>query len=396
MASLLRTAVQRDLGDPDRTVVFLSGGVDSRAIVSVAHDVALRHGKLVRTVTWAAPGATPGSDRDVAQAVSTALGTRHTSVVREVSGWGRRLVDVTYLLDGLTDVSAYHPHEHAVMRELKSRGALAVMRGDECFGWERAVGSVEEAWLSLNLRSPRRLRFLDTMVAPPVLARLSAAVEASLAEAASALSGEHPDNAKDLLYFRHRLQGYLGSAAYLKQVVLDHHAPLLDDALLDLNARVPARLRVNKRLFQRAAERLAPGLFRIPLACRGNLEDWSLLLASHSPVRAHVEAELDDGASGLWELFHRERLVAALPPIGGARRGSPSELVERALKRAAHTALRVAPRVERMLETRSHRAGLRFDQLCLRVMVLKAWHDLFVEGDGSRRALDAKLARLES
>jgi hypothetical protein len=38
---------------------------------------------------------------------------------------------------------------------------------------------------------------------------------------------------------------------------------------------------------------------------------------------------------------------------------------------------------------------LRIDQLCLRVMVLKAWHDLFVRGDGSRRALAEKLARVQ-
>jgi asparagine synthetase B (glutamine-hydrolysing) len=397
LAELVRRAVERDLGDPERAVVFLSGGVDSRAIAGVAQEAARRQGRRVRTVTWAAPGhrdARPGSDRDVAQRVAAALGTRHETVARQVSAWGRRLTAMTYLLDGLTDLPAYHPHEHAVMRDLAAGGARVVLRGDECFGWDQRVASLEEGWLSLNLRSPRALRHLGRFLRAPALGRIVAATEAALAEAGRPYAGEHPDDAKDQLYFRHRLQSYLGSAAYLKQVVLDHRAPLLDDALLDFNARVPAALRADKRLFCRAAARLAPELFAIPLAHRDNLEDWALLLTSSSPVRRHVEAELADGESGIWELFDREAFRAALPPIGWDPERAVSTRIERGAKRIARAALRVAPPIERRLLARAHRSGLRFDQLCLRVMVLKAWHDLFVRGDGSRSALEARLGRL--
>jgi hypothetical protein len=48
--------------------------------------------------------------------------------------------------------------------------------------------------------------------------------------------------------------------------------------------------------------------------------------------------------------------------------------------------------VERALVCRAHRAGLRIDQLCLRVIVLKTWYDLFVGADGSRAALEARLS----
>jgi hypothetical protein len=395
LASLVRGAVERDLGDPDRTIVFLSGGVDSRSIAAAAHDAARRQGKSLCTMTWAAPGAPASSDQAVARRVAEALGTRHACVVREVSAWGRRLTAVTYLLDGLTDVPAYHPHEHALMRDLAEGGALAVVRGDECFGWGPPVTSVEEAWLSLNLRSPRRLRHLDRVARPAALARLSSAAEAALAEATRPLRGQAPDDAKDLLYFRHRLQGYLGSAAYLKQVVLDHRAPLLDDTLLAFNERVPASLRAEKLLFCRAAARLAPELFRIPLARRGNLEDWGHLLACASPVRRHVEAELGDRESGVWELFDPDALRAALPEGDRSGRWGVVEGLQRRAKRAAHAVLGVVPAVESSLVVRSHRRGMRLEQLCLRVMVLKAWHDLFVRGDGSRRALEKRMARVE-
>ena len=395
LAALVRNAVERDLGDPDRAVVFLSGGVDSRTIAAAAQGLARRCGTRVSTVTWAAPEARDGSDRDVARRIAEALGTRHRAVVRQVTAWGQRLTGVTYLLDGLTDISAYHPHEHAVMRDLAAGGARTVLRGDESFGWEPHVTSLEEAWLSLNLRSPRLLKHVGRLVRPAVLARLSAAAEAALDEAARPLGGEHPDNARDLLYFRHRLQSYLGSAAYLKHAVLDHRTPLVDEALLDFNERVPAHLRAGKLLFSRAAARLAPDLFTLPLASRGNLEDWGRLLATRSPVRRHVEAELADRESGIWELFDREALLAALPPLGATPDHAASARFERGAKRIAHAALKLTPSIERHFVTRAHRAGLRFDQLCLRVMVLKAWHDLFVTGDGGRRALEARLAKVD-
>ncbi len=395
LAALVRNAVERDLGDPERAVVFLSGGVDSRTIVGVAQAAARRQGTRVSTVTWAAPDAREGSDRDVARTLAEMLDTRHRAVVRQVTAWGQRLTGVTYLLDGLTDVAAYHPHEHAVMRDLAAGGARTVLRGDECFGWEPHTESLEEAWLSLNLRSPRLLKHVGRVVPPPALARLEAAAEAALEEAGRHLEGEHPDNARDLLYFRHRLQSYLGSAAYLKHAVLDHRTPLVDEELLDFNARVPAALRAGKLLFCRAAARLAPHLFTLPLASRGNLEDWGRLLTTRSPVRRHVEAELADEDSGIWQLFDREALLAALPPLGASPDRAASARLERGAKRIARVALRLTPSIERRLVTRSHRAGLRFDQLCLRVLVLKAWHDLFVTGDGSREALEARLAKVD-
>jgi asparagine synthetase B (glutamine-hydrolysing) len=387
LAELVRGAVERDLGDLDHTVVFLSGGVDSRAIAEVAQGAARRQGKQIHTVTWAAPRARPGSDLEIARRVADALGTRHRAVLRRVDAWGSRMRELTYVLDGLTDVPAYHAHEYAVMRELRARGARLVVRGDECFGWQPHVASAEEARLSLNLRSLGPLHLLDGLVRPAAYARLCEGSAAALDEATRPLLGEHPDDIKDQLYFRHRLQGYLGSAAYLKHVALDHRAPLVDEALLDFNARVPASLRADKRLFCRAAARGAPEVWRIPLACRGNLEDWNELLGGDTPVRAHVEAELADASSGIWELFDRRALLDALPARGcpPSRRGTAA--LERGAKTVARAALRLVPPLGREITVRRHRAGIRFEQICLRVMVLKTWYDLFVSGDGSRHAL---------
>jgi asparagine synthetase B (glutamine-hydrolysing) len=401
MADLVRGAVERNLGPVDRAVVFLSGGVDSRAIAEAAQGAARRQGREVRTVTWAASragrggSAGRGTDLEVAQRVARRLGTRHRAVTREVSAWGTRLWSVTYLLDGLTDVPAYHAYEYAVMRDLAAGGARVVLRGDECFGWEGHVGSLEEALLTMNLRRLGPLQRLDGLVRPAAYARWCEASAAALESAVRPFHGEHPDDAKDQLYFRHRLQGYLGSAAYLKHVTLDHRAPLVDEALLDLNGRVPAALRAHKGLFCRAAARGAPEVWRIPFARHGNMEDWEELLTTASPVREAVVAALGDEGSGVWELFDRGALVATLPALGAPPSKRPAAWVARGVKALGHAALGMAPAVERRIAAGRHRRGIRVEQILMRVMVLKCWHDLFVTGDGSRRALEGRLLGAE-
>lgn len=392
---VVRGAVERNVGDVDRTIVFLSGGVDSRAIAIAAEDAARRQGQRLRTVTWGTAGERPESDLVIAVRVAEALGTRHRILHRSVAGYGGALTAVNYVVDGLTDVAAYHPHEYSLMRTLAGSGARSVLRGDECFGWMGHVSSLEQALLTLNLRKLRHLRLFDRIVQPDAYARWCDASDAALDAAVRPLRGQDPDDAKDELYFRHRLQGYLGGAAYYKHVILDHRAPLLDEAILDFNARVPARLRHDKQLFLRAAERAAPDLWRIPLATAGNLEDWGELLATPSTVREHVERELLDTQSGFWELVDRAALLDALPRLGHPPGRARRDALRGGARTIAKAALSIAPPVKRALMARSHRAAIRVDQVCLRLLALKSWHDLFVTGDGSRRALEARLARTE-
>jgi asparagine synthetase B (glutamine-hydrolysing) len=392
LCALVRGAVVRSATRP-ATVVFLSGGMDSRIIAAEAQGAARARGERIRTVSWGTAEQRRGSDVEVARGVARALGSRHARFTREIAAYRECFFETAYLLDGLTDIAAYHSHEHALMRALGDEGAEVVLRGDECFGYEARVASIEGALATIGLRRLADVRQFQRFLAPPALSRWGEAGGAAIDTLAAGLRGVHPDDAKDLLYFRHRLQGYLGSAAYLKQAVLDHRTPLLDEAILAFNARIPAGLRAGKRLFLRAARRLQPELFALPLATRDNLEDWRALVAAPSPVRAHLERELLDRGSAIWEQVDREALLAALPrgpePDGSALGAA----IRRLPRRAARSLLRAVPPLERPLVACVQRRTLRFDQICLRVLVLKSFHDLFVTGDGSRRALAATLSR---
>jgi asparagine synthetase B (glutamine-hydrolysing) len=391
LCALVRGAVERRAAIP-ATVVFLSGGVDSRILAAEAQGAARARGDRIRTVSWGTPERRVGSDVEVAAIVARAIGSVHRRLDREIGAYRACFVETTYLLDGLTDLPAYHPHEHTLMRALGAGGARVVLRGDECFGYESHVGTIDDALATLGLRRLAQVRRVRGLLAPRALATWGGAGAAALDELVAGVRGAHPDDAKDLLYFRHRLQGYLGSAAYLKQAVLDHETPLLDEKILAFNARIPAPLRAGKRLFLSAARRLSPEVFALPFATRDNLEDWAALVAGSSPVHDHVAQELADRESGIWEHVDREALGAAF-----ARAHAPSALTAalglRGLpRRAVRSLVRAVPPVERSLVASVQRRTLRFDQICFRLLVLKTFHDLFVTGDGSRRALARRLS----
>jgi asparagine synthetase B (glutamine-hydrolysing) len=397
LGSLIRASVARCAARPG-TVVFLSGGMDSRILAAEAQGAARARGDRIRTVSWGAPELRRGSDVEVAAGVARVLGSLHSRFDREIVGYRARFLRTAYLLDGLTDVAAYHPHEHTLIRALRAEGAERVVRGDECFGYEAPVGSMEGALAAIGLRRLGDVARIHPLLAPRALASWGEASRAAIDDLASALRGAHPDDAKDLLYFRHRLQAYLGSAAYLKQAVVDHRTPLLDEAILAFNARVPAHLRAGKGLFWRAAQGLAPEVFALPLATRDNLEDWGALVAGPSPVHEHAAQELLDRESGIWEHVDRRALLEAFRRESEAESGSApgrataASALRRLPRRLGRSMLRAVPSLERSLVAQARRRTMRFDQICLRILALKAFHDLFVSGDGSRRALEARLS----
>src|SRR5439155_2663226 len=211
----------------------------------------------------------------------------------------------------------------------------------------------------------KNLNGLERFFAPRVFSRWCDETDAALEAILEPMRGAHPDSIKDKIYFEHRIQGCMNIAAYPKQIVLDHRAPLLDETILDFLARVPARLRDDRVLFRRAAAATRPSLWEIPLARHGNLEHWPRLLAERTPVRAFAERELHDVDSPFWEIANRAALIDGLRGLKATPTREPT--IEERAKKVIRGALSVLPPVERALTARSHRGSIRFDQILLRM-----------------------------
>ena len=393
LAELIRAAVARNFERPEHAYVLLSGGADSRAIAASAHELLEPTGARLRTVSWTFGDPVPESDEPVARRLAAALGSAHTWLARDVSHFGRDFLRLSYLLEGLSDTPASHPYEMEMIRRMSDRGASCVLRGDECFGWGNPVATVEDALSELGLRRLGGLARMEALLAPQAFAAWDEAGGAALDRLARSRHGQDPDEARDELYFSHRLQGLLNSISHAKFVVADHRNPLLDEAILDFNGRVPGRLRRDKQLFRRACARTFPRFWALPFAKHQNLVPWKHQFSSETPARRFLEAELADDDSTVWDYFRREAVRSWFAEMRPPEHAGAGVGVRTRAVGVARALLRRVPAVERRVRSEYQRRVLRPEDFFLRFLTVKAFLDLFLAGDGGRRAYEARIER---
>lgn len=382
LGQLIGAAAGQHLGDPAKTIIFLSGGTDSRGILGGALATINGHGERLNTVSWGVGPGPDDSDVAVAAQIARGVGTNHRFVKREIANYRENFTRVNSLVDGLSEIAAFHACEYQIMVDLRAAGFERVLRGDEVFGWSFPASTTEGALALVYLR---RLR--DALgVAPVIRAEhykpLSEASNAAIEEVLSEVRDLPPNQAKDYFYFAHRLQCFLHTASYYRQVELDQRNVLLDEPILSFMIRVPERLRINKRLYRNAVARKYPNLARFPFAKRGNLEDWTRLLAAKTPVRAYAVEELSERSSGIWEFLDPVALMNIVEALGrGAGKLLGASPRSRLKSLTKQTLQATAPRLLAWVQTGRHArpaVQLEPDKIVMRSLVLKHWYDSFV------------------
>ncbi len=301
---------------------------------------------------------------------------------RSVTKYREHFARMNYLIDGLSDISAFHAYEYQLMVELRNLGYERVLRGDEIFGWSLSAWTLEGAFTLANLHRLRDVPDIAVVVRPMHYAEFCDASDTAVEKALLGTSDLSPNQAKDFFYFKHRLQCYLQTASYYKQVELDQRNPLLDDSILDFLAKVPDELRIDKLLYRRVLNQKYPLLSQFPIAKRSNLEDWRQLLARASPVRAYALDELNDRSSGIWDFLDLAALTNLLGTLEKsfrfrsilAQQLNPKSVVKRSLGV-------LSPHWLAQIQTQRNNhpvIRLRAERVMLRALVLKNWFDTFV------------------
>lgn len=389
----MQEAVARNLEDPEETAIFLSGGKDSRAILASAARVV--DPKRLRAVSWTSNDPQPGSDVYIARQIAAELGIQHRIVWRSQNDFQKKALRLGYVLDCLTDVGTFHGEEMRLMEELAGQGFHTVFRGDQCFTRGRSMMSPEYAILRMCIRSSAGLNEGARFFRPGVFDKVGRESDAIVARLLEEYRQVQEDNAGDQVYFRHRLQGYLNQATYFKTLLLDHRNPLLDESLLRFILRLSVAARHEQKVLNEALAEAFPELRKYPYAERSNLEDYVQLLAEDTPVRRAVAAELADDRSSVWEWLDRESLQQLLELL--AVRGGSQDWRKRLklkVKNKVRDTVYNIPWLDTRLRGVYLRRETRADEVLLRAIAIKHFFDLFIDGDGSRAAYEARAARI--
>lgn len=385
LQELIKQSVIKNMESASKTAIFLSGGVDSRGILAGALAVMSTQSNGLRTVSWGLDEGIVGSDPDTARRIATQFNITHEFFPRLTTCYGEHFEETNHIIDGLSDMAAFHPYEFTIMRKIKESGYDRVFRGDEIFGWHGRVYTYSQAETEVALRPLSLLPLYSQIIEPKFYSSWAAASDAAMVNVRTSIQGMEPNDAKDYLYFTHRLQGYLHTAAYYKQVYLDHRNVLLEDSILEFLARVPSQYRFDKGLFRKAVHDLNPMLFSVPIANRTGYENWGNELVSPSTLREYTNVQLNDVQSGIWEYFNRramlklfDSLSLSSPSTALREEGSVESLKNWAREQRNKTLLGLFPRFATELRARRSGRVLPPYVVILRFLVLKNWLDRFI------------------
>ena len=271
-AAVLRGALAALLDDHPDAVLQLTGGQDSRLLLS-AIPVSRRRG--LGAMTLGVPGS---GDVTVARQIAERYGMRHDvhglaplDGVSAAEGW-ELVRDAAMQLDGMSDPVALAAL--TVAEGSFDQGVRISGLGGEIARGFYYVGAVRER--AYTRKDSERLAgwrmFVNEAVEPGLLNPEFAAWARTAAqdEVATALSagGDEWFRATDELYLRHRMQRWAGvtdTAVGTRRIVVN---PMLDAEFLRIAARLAPVDKAHSRFLARLQMELDPELGRIPLEGR--------------------------------------------------------------------------------------------------------------------------------
>jgi len=376
MATLLRDSTARHYGDPASTILFLSGGKDSRALLAAALYAKGITPEQIRTVTWADSETHGASDLAIARQLAKITGVQHEFMVRDQSDFGGKFERMNTLLGGGCLMAIDHPSEHEIMERLAAKGIQRSIRGDQILTTHGSVFSIEQAWRSYKICRLRDASNAISLLHPQHRSDIVCASEQMFSDLNQRYQDMPFDAAKDSIYFDVYVQSYLGSSVCWRQLYFDERSPILDDTILDFVSETPDEFRLEKREFDTVMNALWGDRPVVPYATDHGLHYLPDLIAPGGAAEAYVVGQIEDGDSGIWAYLDQgeaRRLLAGL-------RAKPrrQSLLKRVLREARDTLRRVDPQLTQNLSTTIKRSTTPPVGLLSSVLILKHWHDHFI------------------
>jgi asparagine synthetase B (glutamine-hydrolysing) len=387
LSALLLKAVGKQLRNPDKAFVPLSGGIDSRLIAGCVNRIV---GERLHTVSWGVNESLAGSDTVIARQVADFLRSVHHFARRESEHFQRDLGEMLFRIDGLNDDPAFHSNELCIMRRIREEfGGLYVLRGEECFGHTPEPTCDLEAlghWGIARLQDhPRAERLLNPSKLPEFRDRSGQTLQAIIDTCPSLNFIDR----RDYFYFACRLFHYHSRSAYCKRTVVDVRNPWLDKELLEFLQTVPVRYRINRYLYKKAGSALFPDLMAIPIATRSSLENWTEKFQNSPVLQQFLKTHLFEQRNSFHEMLNPDA-VRALYDQAIRPGGSHPSVKQRTLQAGKNLLRTQAPQLYRRLKPslmgRMESTEIAGEVLLMRMLLLKIWFDQFVDGNAQPEA----------
>jgi asparagine synthase (glutamine-hydrolysing) len=381
LSALLMKAVSKQLRNPDKVVVPLSGGIDSRLIAGCVNRIA---GEKLHTVTWGVNENLADSDAATARQVANFLHSDHHFLRRESEHLQRDIGEMIYRIDGLNTDPAFHSNELSIMRRIRDEfDGLYVLRGEECFGPRPEAASDPEVLVAAGvarLGDHLRVECLLNASKLPEFRDHSAQIIQGLLDACPSVNFT---DRRDHFYFATRIFHYHTRSAYYKRTIVDVRNPWLDREVLEFMQTVPVRYRDNKYLYKKTVRVMFPELMALPLATRNSLENWPEIVQKDRAIQQFLKMHLIDRPNSFHNILDPDAVRVlyeqAIQP-GGLRSSFKQRTVQATKDFLRTRTPQLYRRLKPSLMVKIKSKEIPGEELLFRMLILKIWFDQFVEG----------------
>jgi hypothetical protein len=373
--------VRQRLDDVQPHTVLLSGGLDSRLILGVLHQL----GAHPRLVTLEHRGIQQGADGRYAQAIARQLGLEcELRATQEGFYAGPQAREVFYILDGMTPtwelfIGQIYPELEPGLGTVWDGLALDVALG----GSHQVAAAVSPNLAVLLENRSLHRRLLRRILAPEAFAALDTSFLPRLRAEIELI----PDNQNRYANFllKHRTRRRIAPNPHqLYSAKVQPRTPGADERFLHEVLGIPADMRLDHRLYLDLIQAHFPHLLAVPLSSGG------VSVRHASGLRARLDASLGRAraeiirASRRYSLSKRVRRITSKPLK--SRDGELAQQIADQLDGCAFDRPFYNTDELRRSYARYQRGDIMQHELFTLVLYLELWHRMFLDDPSKLRS----------
>jgi asparagine synthetase B (glutamine-hydrolysing) len=287
------------------TGILLSGGYDSQYIFHTIAEHVNDTTKL-QAITWGVAPNRKNSDISRAKEISKHFGCKHIILPKTTTDFAHEFDEMFIAESGMSSASLVHSNELTVLQELRAKHNIkSLIRGDECFGFFGISTTFQDSLNKIQMSFADKtnaldiLRFADDNFRDNYNKQIKTFIP----------NNYSPNQAKDHLYFYHRLNMMLNSLSYFKLHLQEQYNPLLAPPVLSIISHLPSRWRDDKNIFKRAV--YAKIGRRDIIASNHNMIDWESIIASNPSVNKLISTEIYKSDNSVFDVKLLKKYLSA-------------------------------------------------------------------------------------
>ena len=259
--------------------LMLTGGWDSRGILEALVQVGSRP-QTARS--WGMQDDLEGSDPEIARRLARAFGVDFYFFQYDVERLPHTLRQWVCVSELMNDNLGWYIELPQCYGELHRSEAAFELIGDEVWGWQGHVHSEQDA--VARVLPPTLPNSITNILRQGHRLELHKRYEEKIQAILSSCISREPNDLKDFAYFNIRVNRFIFSLGYFRELMVAQRRPFLTRPVLDVICQFPREMRTDKNGYISMLKAHMPNSAAFPTTSVSSVADWPYLFRTDKKI----------------------------------------------------------------------------------------------------------------